>query len=308
MALEYHAGQIEVQEEANTRKVADTLASWVGPVGEFVSVADLILLATANVSGDLSFAAVSGKPPLVEAAGRARLRLPGLRLAEPGATLPAGGIAINFAQLRRARLNGSVTADGDGSFLTASEAFTNCRKYIAPSIALGGERRIGPLSGATIAFDDPWLQTVVSAAETAFLASVSPTGQPDVSHRGGPPGFLQIDPAAAMLTWPEYVGDGMLKSAGNVRTTARLTLLVVDLVSGDAAELSGEGAYRTLRTARKARTAALERHREEFPVQGEMTVRLMRATRLHVLFTPRQRFERHVRVTSYSPLDEQAPQ
>jgi hypothetical protein len=33
MALRYHAGQIEVQEEANTREVAEMLADWVGPVG-----------------------------------------------------------------------------------------------------------------------------------------------------------------------------------------------------------------------------------------------------------------------------------
>ena len=58
MALQYHAGQIEVQGEANTRPVAEQLAHWVGPVGEFASVADLFVLATSDREGDLRFASV----------------------------------------------------------------------------------------------------------------------------------------------------------------------------------------------------------------------------------------------------------
>ena len=57
MALVYHAGQIEVQEEANTRPAAENLADWVGPVGQFASVADMFLLASADEAGDLRFAA-----------------------------------------------------------------------------------------------------------------------------------------------------------------------------------------------------------------------------------------------------------
>jgi hypothetical protein len=54
--LRYHAGQIAVQEEAKTRHVADKLAHWVGPVDEFALGADLLLLATADADGVLSFA------------------------------------------------------------------------------------------------------------------------------------------------------------------------------------------------------------------------------------------------------------
>jgi hypothetical protein len=65
-ALSYHAGQIAVQEEAKTRPVADKLAHWVGPVGEFALGADLFLFATADADGILSFTVLSGDPPLVE--------------------------------------------------------------------------------------------------------------------------------------------------------------------------------------------------------------------------------------------------
>ena len=49
----------------------------------------------------------------------------------------------------------------------------------------------------------------------------------------------------------------MFKSAGNVRASSQLTLLVLDLATGDAAEISGLGRYETLRTMKEARLDAL---------------------------------------------------
>src|ERR1700751_3895676 len=169
MPLEYHAGQIAVQTEANTRPVADKLAHWVGPIVEFMEVADLIVLATPTADGRLRFTAIGGRAPLLE------------------------GLASALAQRRRARLNGELTVGDDRTVLDAAEAFTNCRKYVAPSEAIETETRIGPGRREPVARGDPWLQGVVVRAETSFLATVSPSGMPDVSHRGGPPGFFSLD-------------------------------------------------------------------------------------------------------------------
>jgi hypothetical protein len=307
MGLQYHAGQVQVQEEANTRRVAEMLADWVGPVGEFAQVADLFFLATAGPDGALHFASVSGKAPLVEMAAPGMIRLPAIEgLPEGGAQ--AGGLAISLAQLRRARINGFLRPDGSACVLEATEAFTNCRKYVMPSVALADEQRCGPSQGYELALDSPWLADVIERAVTSFLASVSPDGQPDVSHRGGDAGFLRFDPARGTLSWSEYVGDGMFKSAGNIRATGIATLLVLDLDSGDAAELTGTAVYNTLRTAKQARTDALERHSEQYPVQGAMSLQIQRATRLESLIGSRRRIEKALRVTSASSIDEQAPQ
>lgn len=308
MTLQYHGGQIAVQEEANTRRVADMLANWVGPVGEFSRVADMILLATPDQDGDLRFSAVSGEAPLTEVAADSRLRIPGLALDGRAKSLPVGGLAINLSQLRRARINGRLEFDGEGWTLEAEEAFTNCRKYMAPSFALRGERRYAPDAVEPLSCDEPWLTDVLARAETAFLASVSPDGLPDVSHRGGMPGFLRLNPASNEVTWAEFVGDGMFKTAGNIRATGRATLLVLDLETGDAAELIGEARYRTLKTLKQARLDALQKHRDAFPVQGEMTLRIRWARRLLGLIMPRQRLEKAVRITSCSSTDDQAPQ
>jgi len=309
LPLTYHAGQISVQEEANTRPVADRLASWVGPVGEFTRGADMVLLATCPAGGDLNFVCVSGRAPLVNVLDEHSILLPELPLSLGETGVLAGGLAITMAQRRRARLNGRLLpTDEEGCLLRAAEAFSNCRKYIAPSLALDERLHVGPMGGEPVAYDDAWLRDLLSSSETAFLASISPEGQPDVSHRGGPPGFIQLDAAAGVLSWHEFVGDGMFKSAGNVRATSRLTLLVLDIQTGDAAELSGRGSYRTLRTYKEARSGGLERHDEDFPVQGEIVVELTRAVRLEGFTWPRQRLESATKVTSCSPIEEQSPQ
>jgi hypothetical protein len=307
MALQYHAGQIEVQDEANTRPVADMLAGWVGPVGEFARVADLLLLATPDEDADLGFSVVSGTAPLVEVTGNTTISIPGLALAGDADVL-AGGLAISLAQRRRARINGRLTRGPEGWTLETAEAFTNCRKYIAPSIALEPGSRGAPSAVEPLSYEDPWLADLLARAETSFLASVSPDGLPDVSHRGGPPGFLKLDAQTGELTWPEYVGDGMFKTAGNIRATALATLLVLDLVSGDSAELIGEAEYRTLRTYKQARADALLSGKDPFPVQGEMTLGIRRTRRLRSLVAPRQRLEKTEKVTSCSPIDDQYPQ
>jgi hypothetical protein len=198
--------------------------------------------------------------------------------------------------------------DGDACVLKATETFVNCRKYIAPSLALDERRHVGPSASSLVGLDDPWLSNVLGRAETAFLASMAPDGQPDVSHRGGPPGFLRLDPDRSRLTWPEFVGDGMMKTAGNVRGTSTATLLALDLETGDAAELRGRATYRTLRTAKEARTDALEQHRDPFPVQGEMDLIIEEAWRLRGMIHPRRRIVKAEKLTSCSPIDDQYPQ
>ena len=308
MPIVYHAGQIEVQTEANTRPVADKLAHWVGPIAEFMAVADLVVLAT-PVDDRLRFSALSGRPPLLDVVGPGSVALrASLPIAMPGDSVRIGALAISLAQRRRARLNGQLNIGDQDAVLDATETFTNCRKYVAPSVALEDATHVGPAARVAIRLDDPAVAAILARAETAFLASVSPDGSPDVSHRGGPPGFLTLDAGAALLTWPEYVGDGMLKSAGNVRASGRVALLVVDLASGDAIELTGRAAYETLMTRQRARTEGLERHRDPFPHQGRITMHVETVERLNRMITPRRPIAEVPKLNSSSPLEEQEPQ
>lgn len=307
--LRYHHGQLSIQEEAKTTAVAERLAHWVGPVAEFALQADIVLLAAPDAEGTLRFSVFSGAPPLLQVTGEepVRLRLPPLvteRLTEGR----YGGLVISLATARRARLNGSLSASADGLELWASETFTLCRKYVVPSLALEDGPAFGPVERSPLGLDDPWLAALLAGAETSFLASISPEGGPDVAHRGGPPGFIKLDPATGAVSWPEYVGDGVFKSAGNVRATGRFTLLVPDLASGDGVEVVASGAYTNTRPERRKRVDPLVQHREPFPVQGVIEGRVSGAYRLRGVVHPRRRLEKALPITSCSTVDDQAPQ
>jgi predicted pyridoxine 5'-phosphate oxidase superfamily flavin-nucleotide-binding protein len=61
-----------------------------------------------------------------------------------------------------------------------------------------------------------------------LLATVDADGWPDVSYKGGDPGFVRvIDPAT--LRFPHYDGNGMFRSLGNIADDGRVALLFVDL-------------------------------------------------------------------------------
>jgi hypothetical protein len=187
-------------------------------------------------------------------------------------------------------------------------AFTNCRKYITPTASTGDSAHVGPVATEPRELDDPWIADTIAHGETAFLVTSTPQGVADVSHRGGPPGFLRYAPASREVAWTEFLGDGMFVSAGNIRSRARVALLVIDFATGDAVRLDGEAQYTNVRTDRHERVAALLQADEPFPVQGRIEFSVSRVSRLHGFCQPRVRVERRARITSVDTTAVQHPQ
>ena len=310
MALTYHAGQLEVQTEANSRPAADMLSERTSGRSErvlrFYAEADLLVLATPDSTGQLRFSALSGDAPLLRPIDDATLLLhEGARGFLNGTQ--AGAIAIDLQERRRARANGTIRVEASQVFLRAAEELINCRKYIAPSVALEAGFHCGPRSRERVAQDDAGLQAVLSRVETAFLASVAPDGRPDVSHKGGPAGFLTLDPASGSLSWTELIGNGMFKSAGNVRATGTVSVLALDLESGDGYELCGRGEYHTEMRYEEPRESGLWITEQDFPTQGVMTVQVQEVALLRRMILPRRRLDSDTKVTACSPREDQVP-
>jgi predicted pyridoxine 5'-phosphate oxidase superfamily flavin-nucleotide-binding protein len=59
-----------------------------------------------------------------------------------------------------------------------------------------------------------------------FLATATPEGAPDCSFKGGPPGFVRVT-GPNTLVWPDYDGNGMFKSLGNVVANPQIGLLFI---------------------------------------------------------------------------------
>lgn len=69
-------------------------------------------------------------------------------------------------------------------------------------------------------------QQFIHGLDFFFLATATPDGQPDCSFKGGPPGFVRcVQPD--LLVWPDYDGNGMFKSLGNLRANPYVGLLFI---------------------------------------------------------------------------------
>ena len=61
-----------------------------------------------------------------------------------------------------------------------------------------------------------------------FLASADAEGRPDCSFKGGPAGFVRVT-APGELAFPDYDGNGMFKSLGNLSINPNVGLLFIDM-------------------------------------------------------------------------------
>ncbi len=59
-----------------------------------------------------------------------------------------------------------------------------------------------------------------------FLATADADGNPDCSFKGGDSGFVRVV-APDLLVFPDYDGNGMFKSLGNIRVNPRVGLLFI---------------------------------------------------------------------------------
>ena len=63
-----------------------------------------------------------------------------------------------------------------------------------------------------------------------FLATADPEGRPDCSYKGGDPGFVRVLDERT-VAFPNYDGNGMYRSLGNVLCNPHVGLLFVDFTA-----------------------------------------------------------------------------
>ena len=87
----------------------------------------------------------------------------------------------------------------------------------------------------------------VQRMEMVFVASADGHGECDASLRAGPPGFIRVLDART-LAYPEYRGNGIHASLGNITENGHVGLLMVDFVD-DLIGLHVNGAARIAEAA-----------------------------------------------------------
>jgi predicted pyridoxine 5'-phosphate oxidase superfamily flavin-nucleotide-binding protein len=158
----------------------------------------------------------------------------------PGA--PFGLLGIELATRRRNRANGAIAAvDRDGVTLAIHQSFGNCPNYIHPRDVATATAAPVAATAERLSGLDRDAAAAITAAATFFVATSARTGEPtggvDISHRGGPPGFVRIH--GDVLTIPDYAGNRYFNTLGNLVSDPRAALVFVDFARGDLLHLQG---------------------------------------------------------------------
>ena len=204
---------------------------------------------------------VAGRPGFVAAPDERRLAF----TTQPAAADPlranlalgahVGLLGIEPHTRRRNRMNGVVSAlDAAGFEVSVSQSFGNCPKYIQARephwvdepASMAGPR---PVVEEGALLSDEAVRTI-RAADTFFIASASPNAGRDgpgegvdVSHRGGKPGFVRVaqDGDATLLTVPDFIGNFLFNTLGNLLVHPAAGLLFIDFERGSLMWLQAEG-------------------------------------------------------------------
>jgi hypothetical protein len=251
MQTVFHSGEREIQERAGVKDLADRLGPSIRgalpPVArDFLTRQPMAILGFADDAGAVWASILTGKAGFLHAVGDDRVRID----AAPGPGDPlrsvwrdglaAGTLAIEPASRRRMRVNGVLASVSDrGADLIIREAYANCSKYIQAREweALGGdnEQPEGRRSTRLLKSQQKWIAT----ADTFFIATRHPEAGADVSHRGGNPGFVHVL-GPETLAFPDYAGNNMFNTLGNLAVDPHAGLLFVDFASGDTLQITGE--------------------------------------------------------------------
>ena len=201
-----------------------------GGISGFLAERDFAVLTARDADGRLWTSALIASAGFLEARDR--------ELTVHAA--PGSGDALHG--LAEGQAVGTLTYAGtDELQIVVDQAFGNCPKYIqqrrlvhTESSEPATERLV---RSATLGDEDVAL---IARADTFFLGTVHPTRGADASHRGGTPGFVRVE--GARLWWPDYPGNNMFNSLGNLEVDSSAALLFVDFESGASLQISGTAA------------------------------------------------------------------
>jgi predicted pyridoxine 5'-phosphate oxidase superfamily flavin-nucleotide-binding protein len=244
----FHDGELAVQGIAGVEQEAARLEGMLAPaelsagVAGFLAGRSFAAITARDHDGRLWTSPLVGEPGFLKAVDPTTLQIHtapavGDPLHALSSGQPIGLIAIDYSRRRRFRLNGTLTVATSGQLeVTVDEAFGNCPQFIPQrTVDLDTADRNpvavphGPLIGAD--------ELTISSATSFLFGTTHPRRGNDASHRGGGAGFLRWQ--GSSLWWPDYPGNNLFNSLGNLHVDPEAALLVPDFERHLALHLHG---------------------------------------------------------------------
>lgn len=139
------------------------------------------------------------------------------------------------------RINGAaIQHDREGLLIHTDQSYFNCPQYIQSRdiqkgvIQESAPSLVHPFETLTLA-----QQAWIIQADTFFIASLHPESGADASHRGGYPGFVRVVNAKTLI-FPDYSGNNMFNTLGNLLVNPNAGLLLIDFEQGRTLQLTGK--------------------------------------------------------------------
>ncbi|MGL4301363.1 MAG: pyridoxamine 5'-phosphate oxidase family protein [Sphingomonas sp.] len=208
----------------------------------FYAKLPFIVAGAVDTSGQPWATILTGQPGFLDSRAPELLQIDARPIAgDPLLPLWQGGLAvgllgIELATRRRNRVNGTLESAPDGGLqLRVAQSFGNCPKYIQTRTPVWSETEAGPVTQSDHLSQAD--RDLIAGADTFFIASASGAAEgaasgADVSHRGGLPGFVSVS-ADGALTVPDYIGNNLFNTIGNLLLDPRAGLVFVDWATGD---------------------------------------------------------------------------
>ncbi|WP_405911536.1 pyridoxamine 5'-phosphate oxidase family protein [Streptomyces sp. NBC_00963] len=249
----FHEGELAVQRQAGVTRDAARLTGMLAParlrsgVTRFLAEQTFAAITARDADGTLWTSPLTGPPGFLHVASPTALDVRSLPAeGDPLQHLlnsrPVGLITVEFATRRRLRVNGTLSrTDSDGLRIVVEQAYGNCPQYIqsrrlhtapAPAPSAGPVRH-----GSALTREDAEL---IRRSDTFLIGTSHPARGNDTSHRGGPPGFVRVEDGR--LWWPDYWGNNMFNTLGNLQADPSAALLFCDFTTGRTLHLSGRAA------------------------------------------------------------------
>jgi len=248
--MRFHSGEIAVQERAGVRDIAEDVGEGIvdhlppGASG-FLELRQMAVVGTVDSDGRVWASVVTGQPGFIETvddrtlkiAARASSSDPLFRnLAKEG---HVALFAPDFVATRRVRVNGRAVIKQGSIYIRTEEVYGNCRRYLQERLFIGERKSLATDQPAeTGAALSATQQQLISRADTFFIATDNPEHGADVSHKGGNPGFVRVVDEK-QIAFPDYNGNSMFNTLGNLTVNPHAGLLFIDFDSGRTLQLSG---------------------------------------------------------------------
>lgn len=252
----FHAGERLVQERTGERGTALINSRSISPgipaaARSFVGQQRWCVLGAADAAGAVWACLLTGEPGFVQTSDD--LRSLQVASSDPQGMLaglapiadlqPGQSIAVLLIELqtrRRLRINGHVAqASAQALEVAVGQAFPLCPRYIQKRelLPVGHAPESSSAATASGTLLDEALSAWIAGADTLFITSLGPSGDADVSHRGGRPGFVQQQ--GQLLRIPDFNGNSMFNTLGNLELESRCGLVIPDFEGARQLQLTG---------------------------------------------------------------------